>query len=102
MSEHKRNTVLAGRVRFYYPMTLRTYNRIADGDGSFIERYIKEKNNTEEHLMYSKLYHFEYEGQLYASNEELINAAIDRSESEFEDCYFKDYLLNKSKYERTH
>lgn len=98
MNEHKRNTVLAGRVRFYYPMLLRTYQRIKEGDGAFIERYVQERDTVEQHLIYSKLYNFEYEGQLYASNEEMLNAAIDRSASEFEDWYFEDYLLNKSKY----
>ena len=102
MSEHKRNTVLAGRVRFYYPMLRRTYQRIKEGDGAFIERYVQERDTVGQHPMYSKLYSFEYEGQLYASNEEMLNAAIDCSASEFEDWYFEDYLLNKSKYERTH
>lgn len=99
MNSQKRNTALAGHVRFYYPMILRTCNRISTGDGAFIEKYIQERDKDRtDNDVYHKLYYFEYEKQLYASNEELINAAINRSESDFEDWYFEDYLLNKSKY----
>lgn len=98
MSEHKRDTVLAKKVRFYYNLIKRTYDYIVSGNTGFIERYITERDKTKDPVLYHKLYIFTYVDKLYASNEELINAAIDRSESEFEDWYFEDYLLNKSKY----
>ena len=102
MSEHKRDTDLAKRVRYYYSLIKRTYDYIVSGNTGFIERYITERDKTKDSSLYHKLYIFPYVDKLYASNEELINAAIGRSESEFEDWYFEDYLLNKSKYERTH
>ena len=102
MDKHKRTSVLASRVRFYYDVAKRTYDKINTADGNFIERYVKERDNISNDFPYHKLFYFEYNRQLYASNEIVINAAVNRTKQEFEDWYFEDYLLNKSKYERTH
>lgn len=92
-----RSTSLAKKVRYYKKLCDKTYDVLQTGDEDFITAYKDAVKNPIPDVNFQT---FAFKDRLYASDELLLNATIDKTIEEFEDWYFQEYVINRYNYKK--